>query len=97
MEACRQVSTFQKTLLHKFVSHRVVSALERYFTPARYDERRILFDLGQQARAATNLDELYSLIVTNIGEALETENVSILVRDDASGDYVCRISREASI
>ena len=83
-------------LLHRFVAPRMVSALERYFTPAPYDERRILFDLGQQARAATNIDELYKLIVTNIGEALETENVSILIRDDATGDYVCRVSRIAS-
>ena len=83
-------------LLHRFVAPRIVSALERYFTPAPYDERRILFDLGQQARAATNIDELYKLIVTNIGEALETENVSILIRDDATGDYVCRVSRIAS-
>ena len=83
-------------LLHKFVAPRIVSALERYFSPAPYDERRILFDLGQQARAATNIDELYKLIVTNIDEALETENVSIFVRDDATGDYVCRISQAAS-
>lgn len=83
-------------LLHTFVAPRIVSALERYFTPAPYDERRILFDLGQQARAATNIDELYKLIVTNIGEALETGNVYILIRDDATGDYVCRVSRIAS-
>lgn len=83
-------------LLHRFISPRIVSSLERYFTPARYDERRILFDLGQQARSATNLDELYKLIVTNIGEALETENVSILVRNEATGDYVCRIVRASS-
>ena len=82
-------------LLHRFVVPRVVSALERRFSPAPYDERRILFDLGQQARTATNIDQLYKLIVTSIAEALGAESVSILVRDEATGDYVWRVSHPA--
>src|SRR5437762_3282688 len=74
------------------VKKRLVPLIESYFSPAPYDERRILFDLGQEARAAINTDQLYKLIVNRIGTALETENVSIFVRDEVSGDYVCRIS-----
>lgn len=79
-------------LLH-FVARRiVVPALERRFAPAAYDERRILFDLGQEARGATHIDQVYRSIVHRIGEALQAENVSIFVRDDATGNYVCRMS-----
>jgi phosphoserine phosphatase RsbU/P len=78
-------------LLHLLLFRRVVPLLERYFSPAPYDERRILFDLGQEARAATNMDQLYHSIVNKIGDALETESVSIFVRNDETGEYVCRI------
>lgn len=78
-------------LLHSLLFRHVVPVLERYFSPAPYDERRILFDLGQEARAATNMDQLYRSIVNKIGEALETESVSIFVRNDETGEYLCRI------
>jgi phosphoserine phosphatase RsbU/P len=81
-------------LAHFIVARSIVPVLERRFSPAPYDERRILFDLGQEAQAATNLNQLYELIVKRIGEALETENVSILVRYDPTGDYICRISTQ---
>jgi sigma-B regulation protein RsbU (phosphoserine phosphatase) len=77
--------------LHALVRRRVQPVLERYFSPAPYDERRILFDLGLEARGATNIDHLYESIVDKIGHALEAEKVSIFVRDDATGEYVCRI------
>ena len=79
-------------LLHVTLARRAVVLLERYFSPPKYDERQILFDLGQEARAATNTDELYKLILSRIGEALQAENVSIFVRNDVSGDFVCRLS-----
>ncbi|MGA9996075.1 MAG: SpoIIE family protein phosphatase, partial [Pyrinomonadaceae bacterium] len=78
-------------LLHLVVTRRIVRLIERRLSPAEYDEHRILFDFGQEARAATNLDQLYNSIVQRIRSALETENVSIFVRVE-TGDYVCRIS-----
>ncbi len=79
-------------LLQVFLNRRVVAALGRRFSPEAYDERRILFDLGQAARTATTIEQLYQLAVDKIKEALHTSNVSIFVRDDKTGDYVCRIS-----
>ncbi|HSE98985.1 MAG TPA: GAF domain-containing SpoIIE family protein phosphatase [Blastocatellia bacterium] len=79
-------------LIHLFVSRRIVPALERRFAPAPYDERRIIFDLGQEARAATDIDHLYNSIVARIKETLEAEDVSIFVRDDATRNYICRVS-----
>jgi phosphoserine phosphatase RsbU/P len=82
------------SLLQIFVNNRVASALERRFSPEVYDERRILFDLGQAARQSTTLEQLFKLVVRQIEEALQTTDVAILVRDDASGDYICRISSQ---
>lgn len=79
-------------VLHLLITRRLVRLVERRLSPAEYDERRILFDLGQEARSATSLDNLYESIVGRIKESLGTENVSIFVRDDETGDYVCRIS-----
>ncbi|HKS30593.1 MAG TPA: GAF domain-containing SpoIIE family protein phosphatase [Pyrinomonadaceae bacterium] len=79
-------------LVHMVVTRRLVRVVERRFAPAEYDERRILFDLGQEARSATSLDSLYDSIVNKIRDALGAENVSIFVRDDETGDYVCRVS-----
>jgi sigma-B regulation protein RsbU (phosphoserine phosphatase) len=81
-------------LLQIFVNGRVATAVERRFSPEVYDERRILFDLGQAARASATLEELFKLVVRQIEEALQTTSVAILVRDERSGDYVCRISSQ---
>lgn len=77
-------------LVHLVITRRIVRFIKRRLSPADYDERRILLDLGQEARTATNLDQLYDSIIRRIKEALETEAVSIFVRDEATRDYVCR-------
>lgn len=77
--------------LYVFVNPRIAPALDARFAIARYDDRRILFDLGHAARGVTNVGELYKLVADKIEEALHTSNVSIFVRDDATGDYTCRI------
>ncbi len=79
-------------LFHHLVRRFIVPPLERYFTPVSYDEHRILFDLGQEARAATDIDDLFGLIVSRIEETFQVEDVSIFVREEAKGDYVCRVS-----
>ncbi|HZS09471.1 MAG TPA: SpoIIE family protein phosphatase [Blastocatellia bacterium] len=79
-------------VIHLTLSRRVIELLKRRFAPPAYDERRILFDLGQEARAAASVDQLYQSIVDKIRAALRAENLSIFVRDDLTGNYVCRIS-----
>jgi phosphoserine phosphatase RsbU/P len=83
-------------MLHAAVKRYLLSRIERYFSPVRYDERRILFDLGQEARRATDTDHLFGLIICQIGEALQAADASLFVRDDATGDYVCRASSSQS-
>lgn len=79
-------------LVHGFATRRLLPGLERRFAPVKYDDRRILFDLSQEARAATDIKHLFKLIVEQIGTALHAEDVSIFVRDENAGDYLCRIS-----
>jgi sigma-B regulation protein RsbU (phosphoserine phosphatase) len=78
-------------LLHVVLVRRMSLVIKRRFLLEDYDERRILADLGHAARGVTTIEQLFKLCVDKIQEALRTENVSIFVRDDDTGDYVCQI------
>jgi sigma-B regulation protein RsbU (phosphoserine phosphatase) len=82
--------------LHRAVERRLLPRLERRFSPAPYDEHRILFDLGQEARKAESVDQLFESIAARIGESFEAAYVSIFVREEESGNYVSRISSPPS-
>ena len=83
-------------LFHRFVSRRLLPQLERRFFPRPYEERRIFFGLNQEVRAASNIKQLYAAIARRIAESFEADDVSVLVRDEASGDYVCAASSSQS-
>lgn len=78
--------------MHAVTTRRIVPYIRSRISPPEYDERRILFDLGQEARAATNIEQLYQSLVNQIRAALQAETVAIFVREDDSGDFVRRIS-----
>jgi sigma-B regulation protein RsbU (phosphoserine phosphatase) len=78
-------------LLHMFVTRRVVPLVARRFSPLPYDERRMLFDLSQEASAASGIRELYGSVARRIAKSLEADDVSIFVREEGGG-YVCRVS-----
>ncbi|MDQ3803040.1 MAG: SpoIIE family protein phosphatase [Acidobacteriota bacterium] len=73
------------------VNRRFVHALGRRFAGHTYDERRLLFDLGRAARAATNINQLYELVVKELAGALGTSHVSIFVSDERTGDFIRRV------
>lgn len=79
-------------VLHVVVQRHLLPRLKRYFVPVGYDERRILFELGQEARRATDVEDLFRLVVSQIGAALQAADASLFVRDEATGDYVRRAS-----
>ena len=79
-------------LLHTVVTRRLVPLVSRRFSPAPYDERRMLFDLSQEVHAANGIDELYDSVARRIAESLGALNVSIFVREELTGDYLCRVS-----
>ena len=83
-------------LLHQLFKRYFLQRIEHYFSPAPYDERRILFDLGQEARTVASIDQLYESIAGRIAHSFEAGDVSIFVKDELSGDYLCRVSTSHS-
>src|SRR5262245_57559798 len=60
---------------HTLIKRLLLPRLERHFSPAPYDEHRIFFDLGQEARSADSIDQLYQSIAARIGESFEAGHV----------------------
>jgi sigma-B regulation protein RsbU (phosphoserine phosphatase) len=79
-------------VVHAIAFAKLVPSIERRLAPPAYDEHRVLLDLGYEARLARDVDQLYGLVVSRIGEILLADAVSILVRDDETGAYRCRVS-----
>lgn len=78
--------------LHLFVNRPVGKRLDGRYKRKQLKEREIFFDLSQAASGAKSIDELYKLVVQTISDALQTNSVSILVRDEKTKDYFCRAS-----
>lgn len=75
--------------LSEFVRRRVLPPLERYAS-SEDDAPRILFDLAEEARGATDLDALFRSILGRIATGLQADSAAIFVRED-SGRYTCRM------
>lgn len=84
-------------LMLALIMRRVTNVIDRRSLRDAYDEHRILNDLGHAARTVTTIEQLFKLVVDKIQNALHTESVSIFVRDDETGDYVCRLSQPSDI
>lgn len=79
-------------LLHLIVARRIIRRIEAYRAPAAYDERRILFDIGEEARGADGLHQFYDAVLTRLKDALQAESVAIFVRDEVTGEFICSAS-----
>lgn len=76
-----------------YLHHRVIApAIDRHFFRRAYNSQQILSELGQGLRVMADMREMTSLVSAKMQDALQTENVSIFLRDDATGDYRCAIS-----
>lgn len=54
------------------------------------EDRRFLLDLSGGVRGATNVVQLYEQVASKIAREFRVDGVSLLIRDDATGDFVCR-------
>lgn len=79
-------------LLLRLMHKRVMPLIDRYFFREAYDAQQILSELGQAVRTVTNVEQLLELVATKVQAALHTENVTIFLRDEVTGDYVPAIS-----
>jgi serine phosphatase RsbU (regulator of sigma subunit) len=66
--------------------------IDRRFFRQSYDTRQIIADLTESLRATTNLAHLLELVATKIQAALQTANVTIFLRDAATGDFLSAYS-----
>src|SRR5215471_3444486 len=66
--------------------------IDRRFFRQAYDTRQIIADLTESLRTTTDLNHLLETVATNIQAALQTANVTIFLRDEATGDYLSAYS-----
>ncbi|MGH9901831.1 MAG: PDZ domain-containing protein, partial [Pyrinomonadaceae bacterium] len=73
--------------------HRVIApAIDRRFFRRAYSAQQVLSELGQELRVTADIRAMTSLVCTKMQDALQTENVSVFLRDDATGEYPCAVS-----
>ena len=77
---------------HSLFACQVLPNLRKRTSPGAYDQQRILLDLGEAARYSNNISDVFKFSVDTIASALQATNVSILVRDETSGDFLLRSS-----
>jgi serine phosphatase RsbU (regulator of sigma subunit) len=61
--------------------------IDRRFFRQAYDTRQIIADLTESLGTTTDLNHLLETVATKIQAALQTANVTIFLRDEATGDY----------
>src|SRR5947209_11820767 len=77
---------------HFLFVRRILPLMRRRASPVEYDHQRILLELGDAARDSNNLADVYKFSVNTVARALNVANVSILVRDQESGNFLLRSS-----
>ena len=78
-------------LLHRRV---IAPVIDRHFFRRAYNAQQVLSDLGNELRRVSELREMLALVSTKIQDALQTEDVTIFLRHEASGDYRCVASSQ---
>lgn len=66
--------------------------IDRKFFRQSYDAQQIMAELSDSLRTTTDREQLPRLVATKIQAALQTERVSILLKDEATGAYTCDYS-----
>jgi hypothetical protein len=54
------------------------------------EDRRFLLDLSGGVRAASNIVQLYEQVAGKVAREFRVDCVALFIRDDATGDFVCR-------
>lgn len=68
--------------------------IDRKFFRQSYNAQQIMAELSESLRTTTDRAQLPELVATKIQAALQTERVTILLKDEATGDYTCAYSRD---
>ncbi len=79
-------------LSRAFHTRVVAPKVDRLFFHQTYDAHQIMAELAESLRTTTSLPQLLELVATKIQSALHAANVTVLLRDEMSGDYRCAYS-----
>lgn len=79
-------------LAYSFHQRVIAPQIDRRFFREAYDARQILSELSQTVRSTTDSRQLLELVASQIQRALHVENVTVLFRDEASGDFTSAVS-----
>lgn len=85
-------ATLSAVFLLRTVNRRVMSAIDRRFFREAYNTHQILSDLAVGVRSSANVERMLEMVVDKIEDALHTESIAILLREDESGDFVLAAS-----
>ncbi len=86
------LATGLAALIAWLINRKIVPAIDRRFFRESYDAQMVLADLGQAVRNETSIERMLELAAARIQEALHPENVSIFLRNAATGDYHLAVS-----
>jgi serine phosphatase RsbU (regulator of sigma subunit) len=86
------VGVIAYNLFRSLHRRRLAPVIDRRFFRQAYDTRQIIANLTESLRTTTNLDHLLELVATEIQAALQTANVTIFLREEATGDYLSAYS-----
>ena len=73
-------------LLSSFNRRYLVPVIDRHFFRQSYDAQQIIAELTEALRTVTNVPQLLELTATRLQSALQTESVTVFLRDRATGD-----------
>ena len=62
--------------------------IDRRFFRQAYDAQQIIAELADSLRSTTSLPELCEQVATRLQAALQTASAAVLLRDEATGDYL---------
>jgi hypothetical protein len=68
--------------------------IDRHFFRQSYDSQQIIAELTGALRTVKGLPQLLELVATRLQSALQTANVTIFLRDPATGNYPIAYSRD---
>ncbi|MFN0122024.1 MAG: SpoIIE family protein phosphatase [Blastocatellia bacterium] len=74
-------------LVRHLIRQYLAPMIDRRFFRQAYDSQRIMSGLANALGGVTSQPQLLELVATQIRSALQTENVTIFLRDAATGDY----------
>lgn len=77
----------------RYLHRRVIApAIDRRFFRQSYNAQQILAELGETLRGMTDIrEDVFARIIEQIRKALQADNVALLMRNEATGNYDCTV------